>query len=57
MSQVTWCALSGERVQKSHCMSWSRTAESGRRFCERMKSGNLIPSRMKKPGVLFPTRS
>jgi hypothetical protein len=24
ISQVTWWADSGDRVQKSHCMSWSR---------------------------------
>ena len=28
-----------------------------RRFCERMKSGNLMPSRRKNTGVLLPTRS
>ena len=29
---VTWWADSGERVQKSHCMSWSRRPLSARRF-------------------------
>ncbi|CPU66052.1 Uncharacterised protein [Mycobacteroides abscessus] len=57
MSQVTWCADSGERDQKSHCMSLSRRFEPGRRFCDRMKSGNLMPSRRKNTGVLLPTRS
>ena len=57
MSQVTWWADSGERVQKSHCMSASRRWVPGRRFCEWMKSGNLMPSRMKNTGVLLPTRS
>ena len=57
MSQVTWWADSGERVQKSHCMSASRRWVPGRRFWEWMKSGNLMPSRMKNTGVLLPTRS
>ena len=54
---VTWCALSGESVQKSHCMSLERMPVSGSRFWEWMKSENLEASRMKKTGVLFPTRS
>ncbi len=57
ISQVTWCADSGRRVQKSHCMLWSRRWLSARRFCEWMKSGNLMGSRMKKTGVLLPTMS
>ena len=57
ISQVTWCADSGDRVQKSHCMSLSRSPLPGRRFCERMKSWNLMVSRTKKTGVLLPTRS
>ncbi|RPK46189.1 hypothetical protein EES37_12765 [Streptomyces sp. ADI91-18] len=57
ISHVTMCADSGDRVQKSHCMSWSRSPLSGRRFCERMKSWNLLGSRTKKTGVLLPTRS
>jgi hypothetical protein len=54
---VTWCALSGTSVQKSHCMSLERMPVSGSRFCEWMKSENLLASRMKKTGVLLPTRS
>jgi len=54
--KVTWCADSGLSVQKSHCMSLSRSPVSGWRFCERMKCGNFMGSRMKKIGVL-PTRS
>lgn len=57
ISHVTMCADSGESVQKSHCMLWSRRALSGRRFCERMKSWNFIGSRTKKTGVLLPTMS
>ena len=57
ISQVTWCADSGDRVQKSHCMSWSRRLLSARRFWERMKCWNFIGSRTKKTGVLFPTMS
>ena len=34
-----------------------RRPESAVRFWEWMKSGNLIGSRMKKIGVLFPTMS
>ena len=54
---VTWWALSGESVQKSHCMSLERSPVSGRRFCEWMKSWNLLASRTKNTGVLLPTRS
>ena len=54
---VTWCADSGDNVQKSHCMSWSRTLESARRFWERMKCWNFIGSLTKNTGVLFPTMS
>ena len=57
MSKVTWCADSGESVQKSHCMLLSRRCVSARRFCEWMKSENLLGSRMKNTGVLLPTRS
>ena len=57
ISQVTWWADSGLWVQKSHCMSLSRRPLPPRRFCERMKCGNFIVSRMKKTGVLLPTRS
>ena len=54
---VTWCALSGESVQKSHCISLERSPVSGSRFCEWMKSWNFEGSRTKKTGVLLPTRS
>ena len=57
ISHVTWWADSGESVQKSHCMLLSRRPVPGMRFCEWMKSGNLIGSRMKNTGVLLPTRS
>src|ERR1700744_5435577 len=53
ISQVTWCADSGDRVQKSHCMSWSRRLLSWRRFWDRMKCWNFIGSLMKKTGVMF----
>ena len=54
---VTWWALSGDSVQKSHCMSLERRPVSGRRFWEWMKSWNFDGSRTKKTGVLLPTRS
>ncbi len=57
MSHVTWCFDSGESVQKSHCMSWSRRPLRARRFCDRMKFWNFMGSRMKKTGVLLPTMS
>jgi hypothetical protein len=53
----TWWALSGDSVQKSHCISLERMPVSGRRFCEWMKSWNFDASRTKKVGVLSPTRS
>ena len=57
MSHVTWCADSGESVQKSHCMSASRRLLAAKRFCDRMKFWNFIGSRMKNTGVLLPTMS
>ncbi len=57
INHVTWWADSGLSVQKSHCMSWSRRWVSARRFCERMKSWNLMGSRTKNTGVLLPTMS
>ena len=32
ISQVTWCADSGDSVQKSHCMSASRRLLAAGRF-------------------------
>ena len=57
ISHVTWWADSGDSVQKSHCMSWSRRPLSARRFWLRMKCWNFIGSRRKKTGVLLPTMS
>ena len=37
ISQVTMWADSGERVQKSHCISALRRLLDASRFCERMK--------------------
>ncbi len=54
---VTWCADSGDSVQKSHCMVLSRRPVSAERFWEWMKSWNLLASRTKKVGVLLHTRS
>ncbi len=54
---VTWCADSGDSVQKSHCMLLSCRWVSARRFWLWMKSENFCGSRMKKTGVLLPTRS
>ena len=56
-SQVTWWAVSGESVQKSHCMSAERELLAASRFCERMKCWNFSGSRRKNTGVLFPTMS
>ncbi|CAM5379249.1 hypothetical protein SGLAM104S_10373 [Streptomyces glaucescens] len=57
MSQVTWWVASGACAQKSQTLSGSCLPVNGSRFCEWMKSGNLIGSLMKKTGVLLPTRS
>ena len=56
-NQATWCADSGDNVQRSHCMLLSRRLLSARRFCDRMKCWNFIGSRRKKTGVLLPTMS
>ncbi len=56
-SQVTWWVDSGDSDQKSHTLSASVLPVYGSRFWVWMKSGNLIASRMKKTGVLLPTRS
>ena len=56
-SQVNWCVASGEWEKKSQMLSGSWRLVKGSYFCEWMKSGNLMPSRMKKTGVLFPTVS
>jgi len=52
ISQVTWCADSGDSVQKSRYMSLSRRPLFARRFCERMNRWNFSGSRTKKTGVL-----
>jgi hypothetical protein len=57
MRIVTWWALSGDSVQKSHCMSLERSPVTGSRFWEWMKSWNFIASRTKNTGVLLPTWS
>jgi hypothetical protein len=51
------CIDSGLWLMKSSWRfgSWWNVTGSG--FCEWMKSGNLIASRMKKTARLFPTRS
>jgi hypothetical protein len=49
--------LSGESDQKSQIAFAFLRFVCGSRFCVWMKSGNLMPSRMKKTGVLFPTMS
>ncbi len=48
---------SGVRDQKSHAMFGSGRFVAGSRFCVWMKSGNFMGSRMKKTGVLLPTKS
>ena len=57
IKMATWWSDSGESDQKSHCMLLLRRPVSGIRFCEWMKSWNLLGSRTKKTGVLLPTRS
>ena len=57
MSQVIWWVASGACAQKSQTLSGSCLPVKGSRFCEWMKSGNLIGSLMKNTGVLLPTRS
>jgi hypothetical protein len=57
MRIVTWRAVSGDSVQKSHCASLDLSPVSGIGFCVRMKSSNLNPSRTKNVGVLLPARS
>jgi len=54
---MNWCVASGECEKKSQMLSGSWRFVNGSYFCEWMKSGNLMPSRMKKMGVLLPTRS
>ena len=41
-SQVNWCVASGEREKKSQTLSGSCRSVYGSRFCEWMKSGNLM---------------
>jgi hypothetical protein len=57
INQVTMWADSGDRVQKSHCMSALRRLLAASRFWERMKFWNFNGSRTKKIGVLLPTMS
>ena len=54
---VTWCADSGDSVQKSHCISLERRPLAPARFWLWMKSWNFDGSRTKKTGVLLPTMS
>ena len=56
-SQTNWWVASGVCEKKSQMLSGSCRLVCGSYFCEWMKSGNLIPSRRKKTGVLLPTRS
>ncbi|MCY1546347.1 hypothetical protein D9M68_823390 [compost metagenome] len=54
---VIWCSDSGLSDQKSQAAVALRRLDLGSRFCVWMKSGNFNGSRMKKTGVLLPTRS
>ena len=54
---VTWCRASGRLVQKSQLFSALRRLVRGSRFTAWLRSGNFSGSRMKKTGVLLPTRS
>ena len=57
ISQITWCAVSGSSVQKSHCMSLERRLTLASRFWDRMKFWKWIGSLMKNTGVSLPTMS
>ena len=56
-STVTWWQDSGVSDRKSQNMFGSGMFVCGLRFCVWIKSGNLLGSRMKNTGVLFPTMS
>ena len=57
ISQITWCAVCGSSVQKSHCISLLRRLFLASRFCDRMKFWKCIGSLTKKTGVSLPTMS
>ena len=61
MFQMVWCCASVCRETKSQKVSWALCAcgisRSGCGLPAWMMSGNLMPSWMKKTGMLLPTRS
>ena len=61
MFHRVWCCASVCSDTKSQNVSWADWAcgisRSGCGFAAWITSGNLIPSWMKKTGMLFPTRS
>ena len=61
MIQMVWCWASVCRDTKSQNVSWALCAwgisRSGSGLAAWMTSGNLMPSWMKKTGMLLPTRS
>ena len=57
-TSVTMCMASGVWLKKSNArLATLASKVTGSGFCEWMKSGNLIASRMKKTPRLLPTRS
>ena len=61
MSQIAWCwasVCSETKSQKVSCAVWAcGISRSGCGLAAWMTSGNLMPSWMKKTGMLLPTRS
>ena len=61
MFHIVWCCASACSETKSQNVSWALCAcgisRSGCRLAAWMMSGNLMPSWMKKTGMLLPTRS
>jgi hypothetical protein len=57
MTTVVWWKVLGSMVQKSQLFWALRRLVRGSRFWVWMRSGNFSGSRMKKTGVLLPTRS
>ena len=61
IAQIVWCwasVCSETKSQKVSCADWAcGISRSGCGFTAWTMSGNLMPSWMKKTGMLLPTRS
>lgn len=55
--KANWCVVSGRRLAKSQKAFASFKCVLGLRFCVWMKDGKRFGSRIKKIGVLLPTKS